>query len=92
MEWLFYFQIVNRYTVGQSRLFVIQLERKIYQSIFTASGAVGGVCALSNVLGQETCELYSLAKQGKFDEAKTLQQRLIGPNAAVRMRNNHNYG
>ncbi len=46
-------------------------------------GCVGGVCALSNVLGKETCELYALAKQGHFEEAKTLQQKLIPPNTAV---------
>ena len=44
---------------------------------------MGGVCALANVLGGETCELYSLAKDRKIDEAKVLQQRLVGPNTAV---------
>ena len=50
-------------------------------------GCVGGVCALSNVLGKETCELYALAKQGHFEEAKTLQQKLIPPNTAVSLAN-----
>ncbi len=48
------------------------------------AGCVGGVCALGNVLGHETCQLHSLARQGKFEEARVLQNRLIGPNAAVR--------
>lgn len=46
-------------------------------------GAVGGVCALANVLGKETCELHSLYHAGKYEEAKALQHRLIAPNAAV---------
>ncbi|XP_070539639.1 4-hydroxy-2-oxoglutarate aldolase, mitochondrial-like [Ptychodera flava] len=48
-----------------------------------ALGAVGGVCALANVLGKEVCELHDLFHQGKMEEAKVLQQRLISPNAAV---------
>ncbi|XP_043971472.1 4-hydroxy-2-oxoglutarate aldolase, mitochondrial [Gambusia affinis] len=46
-------------------------------------GAVGGVCALANVLGQELCELERLCRSGRWEEAKVLQQRLIEPNAAV---------
>ncbi|XP_014890072.1 4-hydroxy-2-oxoglutarate aldolase, mitochondrial isoform X2 [Poecilia latipinna] len=46
-------------------------------------GAVGGVCALANVLGQELCELERLCRSGCWEEAKVLQQRLIEPNAAV---------
>ena len=46
-------------------------------------GAVGGVCALANVLGNEVCELYRLFKEGKLDEAKALQLKMIKPNAAV---------
>ncbi|KAF1394615.1 hypothetical protein PFLUV_G00002890 [Perca fluviatilis] len=46
-------------------------------------GAVGGVCALANVLGQELCELERLCVSGRWDEARVLQQRLIEPNAAV---------
>ncbi|XP_077992665.1 4-hydroxy-2-oxoglutarate aldolase, mitochondrial-like [Glandiceps talaboti] len=48
-----------------------------------AVGAVGGVCALANVLGNEVCQLHDLFCQGKMEEAKILQQRLISPNAAV---------
>ncbi|XP_029949803.1 4-hydroxy-2-oxoglutarate aldolase, mitochondrial [Salarias fasciatus] len=46
-------------------------------------GAVGGVCALANVLGQELCELERLCVSGRWEEARDLQQRLIEPNAAV---------
>lgn len=46
-------------------------------------GAVGGVCALANVLGPQVCELYDLCVSGRWDEAKVLQQRLIQPNTAV---------
>ncbi|KAI4796334.1 hypothetical protein KUCAC02_027817 [Chaenocephalus aceratus] len=46
-------------------------------------GAVGGVCALANVLGREVCELERLCVSGRWQEARALQQRLIEPNAAV---------
>lgn len=49
-------------------------------------GCVGGVCALANVLGQACCDLEKLFKEGKFEEAKLLQQRLVGPNQAVTKR------
>nr|XP_020508584.1 4-hydroxy-2-oxoglutarate aldolase, mitochondrial [Labrus bergylta] len=46
-------------------------------------GAVGGVCALANVLGRELCELERLCVSGCWEEARALQQRLIEPNAGV---------
>uniref|UniRef100_W5LQE8 4-hydroxy-2-oxoglutarate aldolase, mitochondrial n=1 Tax=Astyanax mexicanus TaxID=7994 RepID=W5LQE8_ASTMX len=46
-------------------------------------GAVGGVCALANVLGQQVCELADLCTSGQWDKAKELQYRLIEPNTAV---------
>lgn len=46
-------------------------------------GAVGGVCALANVLGPQVCELHQLCVSGRWDEATVLQQRLIEPNTAV---------
>lgn len=46
-------------------------------------GAVGGVCALANVLGRELCELERLCVSGRWEEARVLQQRFIEPNAAV---------
>lgn len=48
-----------------------------------AVGAVGGVCALANVLGQQVCELAQLCVSGCWNEAKELQYRLIEPNTAV---------
>lgn len=46
-------------------------------------GSVGGVCALANVLGGELCQLERLFKEGKANEAKQLQHRLIEVNAAI---------
>ncbi|XP_075468490.1 4-hydroxy-2-oxoglutarate aldolase, mitochondrial [Ascaphus truei] len=46
-------------------------------------GAVGGVCALANVLGAQVCELERLCLTAQWHEAKQLQYRLIEPNAAV---------
>ncbi|XP_053547713.1 4-hydroxy-2-oxoglutarate aldolase, mitochondrial [Bombina bombina] len=46
-------------------------------------GAVGGVCALANVLGAQVCELERLCLNSQWQEAKQLQHRLIEPNAAV---------
>ncbi|CAL8353164.1 unnamed protein product [Boreogadus saida] len=46
-------------------------------------GAVGGVCALANVLGRQVCELERLCVEGRWEEARELQWRLIEPNAAV---------
>lgn len=52
------------------------------------SGAVGGVCALANVLGREVCELERLCASGRWEEARALQHRLIEPNAAVSITRN----
>ncbi|CAD5120196.1 DgyrCDS8769 [Dimorphilus gyrociliatus] len=49
-------------------------------------GCVGGVCALANILGQACCDLEKLFKEGKFEEAKLLQQRLVAPNQAITKR------
>lgn len=46
-------------------------------------GCVGGICGLANIMGQECCDLEQLFKQGKMEEAKALQHRLIGPNIGV---------
>jgi len=46
-------------------------------------GAVGGVCALANVLPAKVCELQTLFNERKLEEAKSLQHRLIPPNSAV---------
>ena len=36
-------------------------------------GAVGGICALANVLPGPVCQLVSLYSQGKHEEARALQ-------------------
>nr|XP_033799144.1 4-hydroxy-2-oxoglutarate aldolase, mitochondrial [Geotrypetes seraphini] len=46
-------------------------------------GAVGGICALANILGAQVCELEKLWWAGQWDEARELQYRLIEPNTAV---------
>ncbi|XP_078421218.1 4-hydroxy-2-oxoglutarate aldolase, mitochondrial [Cetorhinus maximus] len=46
-------------------------------------GAVGGVCALANVLGEPLCNLEKLCLRGQWEEARELQYRLIEPNTAV---------
>ncbi|NXW45195.1 HOGA1 protein, partial [Nyctiprogne leucopyga] len=48
-----------------------------------ALGASGGVCALANVLGAPLCQLDRLCREGRWQEARDLQHRLIEPNAAV---------
>ncbi|XP_030797374.1 4-hydroxy-2-oxoglutarate aldolase, mitochondrial isoform X3 [Rhinopithecus roxellana] len=48
-----------------------------------ALGAVGGVCALANVLGAQVCQLERLCLTGQWEDAQKLQHRLIEPNAAV---------
>ena len=52
---------------------------------FAYIGAVGGICAVANVLGGELCHLHQLFKDGKMEEAVELQHRIIAPNAAVSM-------
>ncbi|XP_003255346.1 4-hydroxy-2-oxoglutarate aldolase, mitochondrial isoform X2 [Nomascus leucogenys] len=51
-----------------------------------ALGAVGGVCALANVLGAQVCQLERLCCTGQWEDAQKLQHRLIEPNAAVTQR------
>lgn len=46
-------------------------------------GCVGGVFALANLLGESLCHLYKLYLDGKLEEAKFLQHRLIAPNTAI---------
>ncbi|XP_063485509.1 4-hydroxy-2-oxoglutarate aldolase, mitochondrial isoform X5 [Symphalangus syndactylus] len=48
-----------------------------------ALGAVGGVCALANVLGAQVCQLERLCCTGQWEDAQKLQHRLIEPNAAI---------
>ncbi|XP_061258981.1 4-hydroxy-2-oxoglutarate aldolase, mitochondrial isoform X2 [Bos javanicus] len=51
-----------------------------------AIGAVGGVCALANVLGSQVCQLERLCLTGQWEDAQKLQHRLIEPNTAVTRR------
>ncbi|NXA48651.1 HOGA1 protein, partial [Nothocercus julius] len=51
-----------------------------------AVGAVGGICALANVLGAPLCQLERLCREGRWQEARDLQHRLIEPNTAVTRR------
>ncbi|NWR64492.1 HOGA1 protein, partial [Bucorvus abyssinicus] len=48
-----------------------------------ALGASGGVCALANVLGAPLCQLDHLCREGRWQEARDLQHRLIEPNTAI---------
>ncbi|NXW64492.1 HOGA1 protein, partial [Eurystomus gularis] len=48
-----------------------------------ALGASGGVCALANILGTPLCQLDHLCREGRWQEARDLQHRLIEPNTAV---------
>ncbi|XP_070326075.1 4-hydroxy-2-oxoglutarate aldolase, mitochondrial isoform X2 [Odocoileus virginianus] len=53
-----------------------------------AVGAVGGVCALANVLGAQVCQLERLCLTGQWEDAQKLQHRLIEPNTAGLKRDN----
>uniref|UniRef100_T1JG58 4-hydroxy-2-oxoglutarate aldolase, mitochondrial n=1 Tax=Strigamia maritima TaxID=126957 RepID=T1JG58_STRMM len=46
-------------------------------------GAVGGICALANVLGKAICDLHENYNEGNLGDAENLQFRLIQPNTAV---------
>jgi 4-hydroxy-2-oxoglutarate aldolase len=46
-------------------------------------GCVGGVLALANVAPQFCVRIYQLVQEGKFEEAKTLQLKMIPVNQAV---------
>jgi len=46
-------------------------------------GCAGGVLALANVAPQQCVEIYRLAKEGNFAEAKKLQLKMIPVNQAI---------
>lgn len=46
-------------------------------------GARGATLALANILPEDCCKLVSLFKEGKMEEAKELQLRLMEPNFTV---------
>ena len=49
-------------------------------------GAVGGIAALANVAPDLCCQLYEAAREGRHDQARELQLRLIPANNAVTSR------
>ncbi len=49
-------------------------------------GAVGGVLALANIAPQQCCDIVSLFKHGKHEDARELQLRMVVPNSAVTAR------
>jgi 4-hydroxy-2-oxoglutarate aldolase len=49
-------------------------------------GAVGGVLALANIAPQQCCDIVSFFNQGKHEDARELQLRMIAPNSAVTAR------
>lgn len=51
-----------------------------------AVGAVGGVMALANLAPQQLIDLYELSKSGKWNEAASMQRRLVSSNVAVTAR------
>lgn len=46
-------------------------------------GAIGGVLALANIAPQQCCDILGLFKNGKLEDARELQLRMIAPNMAV---------
>ncbi|XP_073096694.1 4-hydroxy-2-oxoglutarate aldolase, mitochondrial isoform X1 [Manis javanica] len=58
----------------------------LFPSAGSPAGAVGGVCALANVLGAQVCQLERLCLTGQWEDAQKLQHRLIEPNTAVTRR------
>jgi 4-hydroxy-2-oxoglutarate aldolase len=51
-----------------------------------AVGALGGVMALANVAPQQVLNLHRLFEAGEWDDAATLQRRLVPVNTAVTAR------
>jgi len=49
-------------------------------------GAVGGVMALANIAPEQCYGIYSYAQEGRHEEARQLQLRMIPPNIAVTAR------
>jgi 4-hydroxy-2-oxoglutarate aldolase len=49
-------------------------------------GATGGIVALGNIAPEHCAELYRLTREGKHEDARQLQLKLIAPNAAVTSR------
>ncbi|HCW51976.1 MAG TPA: dihydrodipicolinate synthase family protein [Clostridiales bacterium] len=54
--------------------------------VTTLMGGVGGTLAVANILPDECADLFSLARQGRLEQARELQVRLLPVNAAVTSR------
>ncbi|KFP51165.1 hypothetical protein N323_05779, partial [Cathartes aura] len=70
-------------------LMVHKTQQEDFQVLAGSAGflrASGGVCALANVLGAPLCQLDRLCREGRWQEARDLQHRLIEPNVAVTRR------
>lgn len=48
-----------------------------------AIGASGGILALANIAAREFCEIYALARQGRWEEAKELAARMMRADRGV---------
>ncbi len=46
-------------------------------------GATGGIISLANALPDVCCRLFRLFREGRYEEARRLQFRLVGPNKAI---------
>jgi 4-hydroxy-2-oxoglutarate aldolase len=46
-------------------------------------GAVGGVLALANIAPQQCCDILEFTRQGKYEDARQLQLRMVSANTAV---------
>ncbi|KAB7493717.1 4-hydroxy-2-oxoglutarate aldolase, mitochondrial [Armadillidium nasatum] len=77
------FLFCDRRKYWRIRLPFNRREVASYQEI--EGGAVGGICSLANVLGNELCDLFQLYTKGPSgkDEAVALQSTLVAPNIGV---------
>jgi 4-hydroxy-2-oxoglutarate aldolase len=48
-----------------------------------AIGAAGGILALANIAAREFCEVYALARDGRWEEAKEIAARMMGADRGV---------
>ncbi|MBI4608527.1 MAG: dihydrodipicolinate synthase family protein [Candidatus Rokubacteria bacterium] len=51
-----------------------------------ALGSSGGILALANIAAREYCEVYALARQGRWDEAREIVYRLMVADRVVHAR------
>ncbi len=48
-----------------------------------AIGSAGGILALANIAAREYCEVYALARRGRWEEAREIAYRLMGVDRSV---------